>query len=81
MATATVNISFQRKLLDQIDKLATNEARTRSDLIREATRMYIAQKTEWERICALGQSIGTTLDITENDVVGIIKEVRKTSKK
>jgi hypothetical protein len=81
MALATVNISFQRKLLDQIDKLATDEARTRSELIREATRMYIDRKLEWERICALGQSIGTTLDFTENDVAGIIKEARKTSKK
>jgi len=33
MAVATVNISFQEDLLGQIDKIAKNEARTRSELI------------------------------------------------
>jgi metal-responsive CopG/Arc/MetJ family transcriptional regulator len=32
MAVATVNISFQEDLLDQIDEIAQNEARTRSEL-------------------------------------------------
>ena len=41
MAVSTVNISFQEDLLDQIDRIAQNEARTRSELIREAARIYI----------------------------------------
>jgi metal-responsive CopG/Arc/MetJ family transcriptional regulator len=81
MALSTVNISFQEELLRQIDTIAQDESRTRSELIREAARMYIERKTEWERICTLGQKIGTTLDITENDVMGIIKKVRKSGKK
>ena len=44
MAVATVNISFQEDLLGQIDKIAQNEARTRSELIREAARIYIERK-------------------------------------
>jgi hypothetical protein len=40
MAVSTVNISFQTDLLKQIDNIAQNEARTRSELIREAARLY-----------------------------------------
>jgi BMFP domain-containing protein YqiC len=41
MAVSTVNISFQEDLLEQIDRIAQNEARTRSESIREAARIYI----------------------------------------
>jgi metal-responsive CopG/Arc/MetJ family transcriptional regulator len=42
--TATVNISFSKQLLKDIDQVASDEARTRSELLREATRMYIERK-------------------------------------
>ena len=44
MALATVNISFNTEILKQIDKLAKSEARTRSELIREAARSDSGQK-------------------------------------
>ena len=46
--TATVNISFSRQLLKDIDQVASDEARTRSELLREATRMYIERKRRWK---------------------------------
>jgi len=74
MAVATVNISFQEDLLDQIDKIAQNEARTRSELIREAARMYIERKKKWESIFAYGESISSKYKFTEKDVnVEILK--------
>jgi metal-responsive CopG/Arc/MetJ family transcriptional regulator len=78
MPIATVNISFQRDLLAQIDEIAGDEARTRSELIREAVRMYIERKKEWERLFKIGEAIGATLDISEEDVMGEIKAYRKT---
>jgi metal-responsive CopG/Arc/MetJ family transcriptional regulator len=39
MPVSTVNISFQKDFLIQIDEVASNEARTRSELIREAVRI------------------------------------------
>ena len=77
MPVSTVSISFQNDLLVQIDQIAQNEARTRSELIREATRMYIERKTEWEQIVKTGNEIGSTLAITENDVMNEIKAHRK----
>jgi hypothetical protein len=35
MAVSTVNISFQEDLLEQIDRIAQNEARTRPELLPE----------------------------------------------
>lgn len=41
MSTSTANISFRTDLLEQIDRVATEESRSRSELIREAARLYI----------------------------------------
>jgi CopG family transcriptional regulator / antitoxin EndoAI len=77
MAVATVNISFQEDLLDQIDRVAQNEARTRSELIREAARMYIERKKKWESIFAYGESISSKYKFTEKDVNVEIKKYRE----
>jgi metal-responsive CopG/Arc/MetJ family transcriptional regulator len=77
MPVSTVNISFQNDLLVQIDQIANNEARTRSEMKREAKRMYIDRKKEWEKIFTTGKEIGATLEISENDVMNEIKEYRK----
>ncbi len=54
MAGSTVNISFNKDLLAEIDKTAKQESRTRSDLIGEAARLCIGRKNRWERIFAFG---------------------------
>ena len=74
MASATVNISFNVDILQQIDKVAKSEARSRSELIREAARLYIEQKKKWESIFAYGESISSKYGFTEEDVN---KEIRK----
>ena len=38
---ARVLISMSNDFLDKVDTIATNEQRTRSELIREALRVYI----------------------------------------
>jgi metal-responsive CopG/Arc/MetJ family transcriptional regulator len=77
MAVATVNISFQEELLGQIDRIAQNEARTRSELIREAARIYIEKKKKWESIFAYGESIASKYKFTEDDVNEEIQKYRK----
>ena len=81
MAISTVNISFQKNLLTQIDQIANSEARTRSELIREAVRIYIERKKEWKVIFQTGAKIGSTLEIQENDVMKEIKKYRKAKQK
>jgi metal-responsive CopG/Arc/MetJ family transcriptional regulator len=80
MAVATVNISFQEELLGQIDRIAQNEARTRSELIREAARIYIEKKKKWESIFAYGESLASKYKFTEDDVNEEIQKYRKENK-
>jgi metal-responsive CopG/Arc/MetJ family transcriptional regulator len=78
MSVSTVNIPFQDDFLVQIDQIATIESRTRSELIMQAIRLYIDQKQEFEEIFKIGKQIGSTLEISEDDVMGEIKNHRKT---
>ena len=80
MAVSTVNISFQDDLLNQIDQIAKNEARTRSELIREAARIYIERKKKWESIFAYGESLAQKYKFTEEDINEEIKKYREEKK-
>ena len=77
MATATVNIFFNKDILKQIDEIAKNESRTRSELIREAARIYIERKRKWESIFAYGESLSSKYSFTEEDVNKEISKYRK----
>jgi len=77
MNTNTVNISFQSDLLKKIDKVAKDESRTRSELIREAARMYIDKKNKWKEIFEFGDSIQKINNLSESDIMNEIKSVRK----
>jgi CopG family transcriptional regulator / antitoxin EndoAI len=68
MKTGTVNISFQQGLLREIDETAREESRSRSELIREAARMYIERKKRWKDIFAFGEKQVRRLQLSERDV-------------
>jgi CopG family transcriptional regulator / antitoxin EndoAI len=56
MKTISINIAFNKDLLSKIDQIATEESRSRSELIREAARLYIERKTKWKKYSILGNS-------------------------
>ncbi|MBW0434921.1 CopG family ribbon-helix-helix protein [Leptospira yasudae] len=72
----TVNISFEKALLKEIDKIAKREHRSRSELIREAARAYIEKKTRWQAIFDFTSKAITQSDISEKDIFNEIKSVR-----
>ena len=77
MSTTTVNISFQKDLLGEIDRMAQEESRSRSELLREAARVYIQRKRRWKDIFAMGRQIAETRGLTAEDVTKEIKAYRK----
>ena len=77
MSTTTVNISFQDKLLSDLDKVAKSESRTRSELLRGAARMYIERKRRWEKIFAYGKSQATQRKLSQADINSEIFSYRK----
>ncbi len=77
MSTTTVNISFQEKLLHEIDRVARAESRSRSELLREAARAYIQRKRRWADVFMMGRQTAETKGLTPDDVSKEIKAHRR----
>ena len=77
MNTTTVNVSFQGSLLAEIDRVAHNESRSRSELLREAARSYIVRKRRWDDIFRYGKNIAVRGQLTEEDVATEIQAYRR----
>lgn len=76
MPVNTVNISFDEKLLKEIDRVAKKEFRSRSELLREAARLYIERKEKWNNIFSSFDKISRSSKLTDDDVLNEIKEYR-----
>ena len=78
---STVNISFNPKLLEQIDRVAQEESRSRSELLREAARSYIERKRRWASIFEAGTRVrkakGITPEVIDQEIAAYRKEKRK----
>jgi len=81
MKSSTVNISFRKDLLEQIDQIAKEESRSRSELIREAARTYIESKMRWKKIFEFGEKIAKEKKLTEADIEKETEAMRKNGKK
>ena len=77
MKTQTVNIAFSDELLRDIDTVSREEARTRSELIREAARAYIVRKRVWKGIFKSSAKHVKGLRLKEKDVVSAISSYRR----
>jgi predicted transcriptional regulator len=76
MSTVTVNISFQDALLRDIDRVAHGEARSRSELLREAAREYIRRRERWVGIFSTGQTLARQKGLKPDDVAAEIGAFR-----
>ncbi len=74
--TSAVNISFRRDLLNQIDEVARTESRSRSELVREAARMYIERKRRMDSVIESIREAVRQRGITEEDVAAEVAAVR-----
>jgi CopG family transcriptional regulator/antitoxin EndoAI len=77
MKSSTVNISFNDDLLEQIDAVARQESRSRSELIREAARAYIDRRSRWAKVFTLGDKVARHAKLTEQDVEREIAAYRR----
>ena len=77
MSSVTVNISFQEDLLAAIDAEAKRESRSRSELLREAARLYVDRQHRWAAAFELGDRLGRELGLSEEDVQQEVRAVRR----
>jgi len=80
MSVAIVEVPFQEDLLQQIDCFVDKKVRSRTDIILEATKMYIARKQNWQNIFSLGDRLALENNLSEVDVVNEIKAYRRDKK-
>lgn len=78
--TSTVNISFREDLLNEIDKVARSESRSRSELLREAARLYIERKKRMKSVIESMRETVSERGITEADVAAEIAAYRAEKK-
>jgi len=77
MNTQTLNIALPKDLVKKVDELAKKEYRNRSELIREALRVYLSDKKEWNDLLDYGKKVGKKMGIkNEADVNKIVYEFR-----
>ena len=55
MQTQTFNISLPKELVKKVDRVAKKEYRNRSELIREALRVYMDRVESWDNIFQAGE--------------------------
>ncbi len=75
-STTTVNVSLPSSLLKAMDRVAKQEARNRSELLREAIRQYVERKRRWEQLFTFWQQEARRAKLTPADVEQAIAEVR-----
>jgi CopG family transcriptional regulator/antitoxin EndoAI len=77
MNTQTLNIALPEDLVKKADQLAKKEYRNRSELIREALRIYIDRKNAWAEIFEVGEKAAKRMGIkNEEEVNQIVSDYR-----
>lgn len=68
MQRSIINISMPLAMAKRIEKVAKEENRTKSELLREAFRTY-EFKRDWAKIKTWGRDIALKMDIKSDDDV------------
>lgn len=77
MQTQTLNIALPKDLVKKVDERAEKEYRNRSELIREALRVYLEDQRDWEQIFQTGEKAMKEMGIKgEEEVERIVYEHR-----
>jgi len=75
--TRPITVSLPLDLLEETQRAARDEARTRTDLIRDALRQYLASR-RWQRLRACGVETADRLGLkTEADLQRLLDRTRQ----
>ena len=75
--TDTLTISLPPELAGEVDRLARQEGRTRSELFREAFRQYAERRRRWEQLFAYGETRAATGSLAEEAIATAVKRRRQ----
>lgn len=78
-ATKTMSISLPPKLLEEVDRMARQGMKTRSELFRDMIGVYrdYLDEKRWRRLRRLGTETAERMDlISEEDIERLVHEAR-----
>ena len=79
--TKPITISLPTNILRETERIAKEELRTRTDVIREALNQYVASR-RWRRLRQWGAQTAERLELkTEEDLENLLDRVRAQSGK
>lgn len=79
--SGTVTISLPPELAVEVDRLAQQEGRTRSELLREAFRQYAERRRRWDQLFAYGEERAAAGALSDDVVVAAVKSRRRHSRR
>ncbi len=77
MKSSIINLSLPSELLTKVDRQAEQEDRNRSELLREAVRIYLERKSRWESIFSYGDKQSRKKGLRLEDVPKAVSEARR----
>lgn len=75
--TDTLTISLPPELAGEVDRLARQEGRTRSELFREAFRQYAERRRRWDQLFMYGEGRAAAGALTEEEIATAVKRRRR----
>jgi len=76
--TKIVNLSLPPQIYKQVEALAKQRETSRSEILREALKQYVASERRWQQIRKWGEKTAKKLGIKdEEDVDRLIHDFRK----
>lgn len=76
--TKIVNLSLPNETYEQVEELADRMEVSKSEILREALKQYVASEKRWQQIRRWGEETAKRLDIRdEDDVDRMIHEFRQ----
>lgn len=76
MDTQMINFSIPTTLLRQMDRLAEEESRNRSEFLREAVRQYMQEREERKQDFALMRRSAERINMTEEEAFAYVEKIR-----
>ena len=77
--TRIVNLSLPLEIYEKVEKLADLKGVSKSEILREALKRYIASEIRWLQIRKWGEETAEKLGIKDEDVDRLIHELREES--
>ena len=72
--TKIVNMSVPMELYSQVDKMAKKRDTSRSQILKEALRVYIGEEMRWQQIKSWGKATAKKFKIKSEEDIERIRE-------